>query len=100
MRTVTTFSVYKGTASCRFTCSCCGLPNRTRTFTVEQTVNPYNKGSDGFPKGPAQVAQDAREAAQLERKRFLTVPLCRKCEDELSYQARIEVYDRRKANAS
>jgi len=36
------FQGYKGRARMAFTCEHCGKPNRTRTFTAEHTVNPFN----------------------------------------------------------
>jgi hypothetical protein len=91
-----TFQGYKGRAECVFDCPACGATKRKRSFTTEHTVNPFNKNADGAPKSAAQVSQEAREAARLERDQFLTAPLCKRCEDALPYKDIRALADRRR----
>lgn len=89
------FPVYKGRAECTFDCPC-GAKKRKRSFTVEHTVNPYNTNPDGMQKPPAQVSQEARFAALLERDQFLTAPLCKRCEDALTFLERKTISEKRR----
>ncbi len=90
-----TFQGYKGRAEHRFTCPQCGKPNRHRTFTVEHTVNPFNKNDDGSVKTPKEVQASARLAAQKQRDEFIRKPLCATCENQLSYDDRKAVFAER-----
>lgn len=80
-----TFQGYKGRAEHRFTCPACQKPNRLRTFTVEHTVNPFNKNEEGSVKTPREVMASASAAAKLERDQFARAPLCASCENALPY---------------
>ena len=95
-----TFPVFKGRAKCKFDCPSCGATRRTRIFTVENTVNPYNRDERGTPKSSTVVWREAQIAAELERDQFLTEPLCRGCEDALPYRTRAEIGERRRSALS
>lgn len=92
-----TFQGYKGRGAHRFTCPCCGKPNRVRTFTVEHTVNPFNKNPDGSIRTASEVSANAHNAARTERDQFAKEPLCATCENSLSWQELRALNDRRKA---
>ena len=83
--TTYTFRSYPASAEATFTCSACGKPKRKRTFRHECTVNPFNTKEDGSVRTPEEVRQQSREMAVKERDRFITKPLCRSCEDALSW---------------
>lgn len=83
-----TFAAYKGRAEHRFDCPSCGKPKRLRAFTVEHTVNPFNKNDDGSLKRPSDVIRDAQKAAVKLRDQFATRPLCAACENALPYVER------------
>lgn len=89
------FQGYRGRAQHRFTCPACGKASRVRSFTVEHTVNPLNKGEDGLPKQGSQVQRDAQRAAVAQRDNFAKAPLCAKCEEALSYSERRALSERR-----
>jgi hypothetical protein len=58
MATVTIrFEVIKHQTQVSGTCTVCGK-KRTRRVKVESTVNPFNKGPDGFPKTWEEVDLD------------------------------------------
>jgi hypothetical protein len=80
-----TFQAYKGRAEHRFTCPVCQKPNRLRFFTVEHTVNPFNRNEDGSVKTPWEVMASASAAAKLERDQFAAAPMCASCENKLPY---------------
>jgi hypothetical protein len=80
-----TFAGHKGRATHTFTCPNCGKPNRTRTFTQEHTVNPFNKNPDGSVKTSLEVMRSAKAAAVKERDQFAKAPLCSTCENGLPY---------------
>jgi len=73
------FQGYKGRKSVSYVCATCGK-KRSKTFTVEHTVNPYNKDENGVPKQAARVQADAIADAAAEATAFLRMPLCSKCE--------------------
>lgn len=79
------FQGFKGRAEHRFTCPSCMKPNRLRTFTVEHTVNPFNRNEDGSIKTAREVQASAYLAAKAELDRFATAPLCATCENALTY---------------
>lgn len=83
--TLYTFAGYKGRAECTFDCPSCGKSKRKRSFVVEHTVNPFNKNLDGSVKDAKQVSHEARLEAAAQRDEFMREPLCRSCEDALSY---------------
>lgn len=91
-----TFGGYRGSAKHRFTCPSCERPNRVRTFTIEHTVNPFNKNDDGSVKTAAEVSAGAYAEAKLRRDQFATEPLCGACEDSLAYAERTALGKRRK----
>lgn len=90
-----TFPAYKGRASCTFTCPACKGERKKRTFTVEHTVNPYNKDENGAPKTATHVIREAQAAAELERDQFLGYPLCKRCEDQRSWSEMKSIRARR-----
>jgi hypothetical protein len=92
------FNGYKGRAEHTFTCPSCGKANRKRSFTVEHTVNPFNKNPDGSVRTASEVSANARAAAKLERDQFATEPLCKACEDDLPYADGTALRKRRRAN--
>lgn len=92
-----TFRGYPATFTHRFTCPCCGKPNRVRTFTVEHTVNPFNRNSDGTVKTSAEVQRDAAIEARKQRENFLKEPLCATCEKALPWAERRALEERRAA---
>lgn len=98
--TTYTFRGYKGHASHRFTCTVCGKANRTRKFTVEHTVNPFNKDENGVPKQASQVQRDASAAAKRQRDEFAKEPVCASCDNSMSYTDRVAIRDRRRASVS
>lgn len=78
------FRGYPATARAVFTCEVCDKPNRTRTFRVECTVNPFNLNDDGSMKTPEQVRAQSRAKAERERTIFMRKPVCKSCEDQMS----------------
>lgn len=90
-----TFTGYKGQVKRRFTCPSCGKENRVRTFTVEHTVNPFNKNEQGHIRTPSEVRARAQEAAREEAARFDKAPLCATCEGDLTYAHRKELREKR-----
>lgn len=94
------FRGYRGTAEHKFTCTICGKPNRTRKFTREHTVNPFNKDENGAPKQAARVQRDAYEAARAERDEFAHEPVCASCENAMTYTNRLALRERRRAKAT
>ena len=95
-----TFKSYPYTAKATFTCASCGKASRTRSFRVECTVNPYNKGPDGVPLNASQVRAQSKEEALEQRRKFITKPVCKACEDQLSLRERKLLYDERRALAT
>jgi hypothetical protein len=92
-----TFPVYRGRASCTFTCPACKKEKRKRTFTCEHTVNPFNTNPDGTRKLAPQVIREAQAAALLERDQFMVHPLCKKCEDARSWSEMKVINEHRRA---
>jgi len=80
------FRSYPAVATAKFTCPFCGKPNRTRTFRIECTVNPFNRTSDGHVRTPAEVRAQSSEQATAMRDEFACKPICKKCEDGLSFK--------------
>jgi hypothetical protein len=95
-----TFLAYKGRASCIFTCAACKKEKRIRTFTVEHTLNPYNRNDDGSPKTATDVLRDAQAAAKLECEQFQAYPLCKRCEDQRSWSEMKSIRARRLASSN
>lgn len=93
-----TFPAYKGRASCTFTCRACQKPKRKRAFTVEMTVNPFNKNEDGTVKTASEVLKDAHARAITDRDRFISYPLCKACEDARSWSEMKAIRERRLAS--
>ena len=91
------FQSYPATAKATFTCVSCGKANRTRSFRVECTVNPFNKNEDGTVKTPREVRQESFAKAAAQREQFLRKPLCKACEDALSYAERKAINEFRSA---
>jgi hypothetical protein len=89
------FSGYKGRAEATFTCPSCQKTKRKRTFSVEHTVNPFNKNADGTVKNGMEVSRDAQAAADLRKRQLLGEPLCNACEEALSFSDRIALSKRR-----
>jgi hypothetical protein len=98
MHTITKFKAYPAVATAKFTCQTCGKANRTRTFKVECTVNPFNKKPDGTMRTPSEVRQQSKDKAMEQRDMFLTEPMCRSCENDLSWTDRKALYERRQAS--
>ena len=80
-----------------FTCPSCSKEKRTRTFRVECTTNPFNVGEHGRPLTPTEVRKQSQARVALERSEFLTEPLCKACEDRLSYSDRCSLSQRRRS---
>ena len=97
--TIYNFQSYPATADVRFTCPNCGKKNRKRTFRHECTVNPFNVHEDGTPRTAQEVRAQSQARAQLEKEQFLREPLCKSCEDALSYSERRNLSRRRRAEA-
>lgn len=95
-----TFPAYKGRAEHRFDCPACGKTKRLRAFTVEHTVNPFNKNDDGSAKRPSEVIHDAKMAAVKLRDQFAKRPLCASCENALSFAERRAIQAERSALAA
>ncbi|MHC5307543.1 hypothetical protein [Bartonella sp. LJL80] len=74
-----------------FTCECCNKPKRSRTITVENTVNPYNRNADGEIKTSQEVLADVKQTLKSEKEAFLRKPVCKSCEDGLSYDEKKEL---------
>ena len=89
------FQAYPAVAEVSFDCPSCGKPKRKRSFRVECTVNPFNKNDDGTIKTPDEVYQQSLAKAKQEREEFLRDPLCKTCEDALSWTERGALRDRR-----
>ena len=53
MNQTITFDVVKRKGLKRYKCSCGKMVVRQRTF--EQTINPWNKNRDGFPKSRGEI---------------------------------------------
>ncbi len=98
MRTATyNFRGYKARAKLSFTCACCGKPNRTRSITVEHTVNPFNKNPDGTVKTSLEVMRSASAEAKRKLDELSIEPWCASCENALSYAERKALSERRRA---
>lgn len=97
MLTTYNFQGYRGFAESVFDCPSCQKKNRKRTFRTEMTVNPFNKNVDGTTKQAMQVQREASAAAREARDQFNTEPLCKTCEDALSYPDRRALRERRSA---
>jgi hypothetical protein len=93
------FNGYTGRARHVFTCEVCSKPNRTKTFTREHTVIPFNKNADGSIKQARQVQQEAQAAAVAERAEFAKHPVCASCWDAMSYAEKQTISALRKAGA-
>ena len=66
-------------------CTSC-LKKRTRTITEEQTINPFNKNTDGTVKTRHEVVVSVQIGLEKRIDRFLTEGfLCRKCKEFLGY---------------
>jgi hypothetical protein len=68
-----TFSEVKRSVSRSFICDHCGK-RRTRSTTLFQTLNPFNRDSAGIPKSAAQI--HAELAEQAKRWRPTTCATC------------------------
>lgn len=80
-----TYRTMPASVRAKFDCPVCGGKGRQRTFRHECTVNPFNVKDDGTPRSPAEVKQQSLERAKQEKERFLREPMCKACEDKLSY---------------
>lgn len=85
------FRSYPASAKATFVCPSCGKGGRTRTFTSECTVNPFNVNADGSVKTAQEVRVQSQQNAMRQREQFMKAPLCRACEDALSYDGRKEI---------
>lgn len=94
------FQAYPATAKATFECLSCGKDKRTRSFTVDCTVNPFNTREDGTPRTPAEVFKQSSAEASQRRDEFLRYPLCRSCEDRLPYAQHKEVVAKRRDTQS
>lgn len=69
--TAITFASVKRSAVLKGACTECGR-KRTRTATVENTINPFNRNSDGLPKSRAEVTVDVeRQLAEIKAQPFV-----------------------------
>lgn len=100
MLTHHTFQAYPATAKATFDCPGCGKKKRTRSFRVECTVNPFNKNEDGTIKTPFEVRQQSAAKVMQERVEFLRKPLCKACEDAMSWKDRRSLHEERRAPAA
>ena len=60
-----TFDVVKARREVKRKCSRCGK-SRKRIFTVENTINPFNKNAQGFPKSATEVRADVEAQVDAE----------------------------------
>lgn len=88
-----TFQSYPYSVRKVFTCAHCGKPKRTRTFTAECTLNPWNTEATT----PAEVRQQSKRRATEAADRFMVEPWCSSCEGELSWKDREDLRARRSA---
>lgn len=61
-RTVTTFEKVKWSRTVHVDCPGCGKRRKVQR-TFHQTINPYNKNSDGFPKTYSEVLASVKDEA-------------------------------------
>ena len=73
-----TFPVVKRTTKFGYICSKCGK-KRSKSITVEHTVNPFNKNRNGSVKSREEVARDVNERLSKDKAEFLKKPLCSQC---------------------
>jgi len=77
-QTVVSKTVIKGV------CEKCGK-NRQRTIVSMQTVNPWNKNSQGLPKSRDEVNASVNKNLKLLVKRFREKFICKSCENKLPW---------------
>jgi len=66
-------------------CKNCGK-KRTRTINECQTINPFNKNTDGTPKNRFEVGQSVKENLEKRLDKFLKNGfVCRSCKVFLGY---------------
>jgi len=66
-------------------CKVCGK-KRTRTITEEQTINPFNKNSDGTIKSFHEVSKSVVDELEKRVSRFTAEGfICRNCKEFLGY---------------
>ena len=75
MRVSYTFDEVKRKVAKTGKCSCGKRLSRSTTFS--QTVNPYNKNKDGFPKTRAEIYMELHQEAE----EWQPVFVCSKCEE-------------------
>lgn len=90
------FPVERVSLPISFDCPSCGKTKRKRSFTVERTVNPFNKNEDGSMKSRDEVRAAARAEAVSLRTQFCSEPLCKACEDALTMTERRALIERRR----
>lgn len=92
------FPVYSVTSTATFTCTTCGKEKRKRTFRAECTVSPFNTRPGGEVRTPPEVKQQSHEQAQRWCAEFLREPMCKACEDALTFSERAALSARRRAS--
>ena len=95
-----TFQSVRRSRKVRFTCVNCGATNRSRTITVEHTVNPFNKNENGTVRTPAQVAENVTRQLARDVLKFSAEPWCARCENDLPWAASRALAHRRSASAA
>lgn len=80
------FPVRKATRNLSFCCTKCGK-KRSRKLTEECTVNPWNRDpATGTPLTPDEVQKQADTHLAGTVALFLAEPVCRSCENEISWE--------------
>lgn len=83
--TIINFDEIKLKKTLNGTCKECSK-KRTRTIDESQTVNPFNKNTDGTIKTRFEVGQSVKEELEKRVSRFLLEGfICRSCKEFLGY---------------
>jgi hypothetical protein len=64
----------------RAKCKKCGKRFQ-RTFTESQTVNPYNRNTEGYVKSQIEIAKECADKVSIGADEFSKYPLCSNCRE-------------------
>ena len=79
--TMVRFRIISAKRRVHYKCPDC-LKSRQITITVDQTLNPWNKGKDGFPKSALEIQREVQDEASRQASAFLRHPgRCHSCKD-------------------
>ena len=83
MRHTINFNEIKDSLKVSGICEKCGK-RRTRTISDSQTVNPFNKNKNGFPKTSFEIREELRKSILEKAEKLKKHFICATCEENYS----------------